>query len=68
VQARVWQPSWRLMDGVVALPRETFDAWCGLWRGALAVHNRRLFLEVRQRRDTGDPAWEWVIRPTVRGA
>ncbi|HEX7926811.1 MAG TPA: hypothetical protein VF678_04405, partial [bacterium] len=60
-QARVWQATWRLMDGLT-LPREAFDAWCGLWRGALAVHNRRLSVEVRQRRDAGDPCWEWVIR------
>lgn len=62
-QARVWQPGWRLMEGAPALPPQAFDAWCGLWRGALAVHNRRLWLEVRQRRDAGDPCWEWVIRP-----
>ncbi len=61
-QARVWQPGWRLMESVPHLPYQAFDAWCGLWRGALAVHNRRLWLEVRQRRDTGDPNWLWVIR------
>jgi hypothetical protein len=60
-QARVWQPGWRLMDGL-QLPLQAFDAWTGLWRGALAVHNRRLMLEVRQRRDAGDPCWEWVVR------
>jgi len=62
-RGHLWQPGWRLMDGV-SVPPQAFDAWTGLWRGALAVHNRRLQLDVGQRRDAGDPYWEWVIRPT----
>jgi hypothetical protein len=59
----VTQRTWRLMRGVGPQPPEVFDAWNGLWEGALAVHDRRLRLQVIGRRDLGDPAWIWLIRP-----
>jgi len=53
---------WRPMRGQEAQPDCVFDAWNGLWRGALAVHDRFLALEVVGRRDWGDPAIVWRIR------
>jgi hypothetical protein len=46
-EARVRQRGWRLMAGVAGLHPVAFEAWCELWRGALAVHDRRLELQVR---------------------
>jgi hypothetical protein len=60
--AVVRQRTWRLMRGAGALPPEVFDAWNGLWEGALAAHDRRLRLEVTARLDLGDRHWEWRIR------
>ena len=57
------QTSWRLMRGVGAVPDSVFPAWNGLLEGLLAVHDRFLRLHVHGRRDLGDPAFEWVIRP-----
>lgn len=59
---RVRQTGWRLMQGLGPLPPSVFDAWNGLWQGALAVHDRFLVLEVLQRPDYGDPQIEWRIR------
>lgn len=53
-EARVRQRGWRLMEGVAALPPGAFEAWCDLWRGALAVHDRRLTLEARRPDGAGD--------------
>lgn len=64
----VRQRGWRLMSGLGALPASVFDAWNGLWQGALSVHDRFLVLEVLQRIDYGDPCFEWRIRPKGRGA
>lgn len=64
----VRQRGWRLMSGLGALPPSVFDAWNGLWQGALAVHDRFLVLEVLQRIDYGDPCFEWRIRPKGRSA
>jgi hypothetical protein len=58
----VRQTSWRLMRDIPALHPAAFDAWNGLWEGALSVHNRRLRLRVMQRRDQGGPDYEWIIR------
>jgi hypothetical protein len=55
------------MRGVGALPPQVFDAWNGLWEGALAVHDRHLRLEVTARLDMGDPHWEWRIRRAAPG-
>jgi hypothetical protein len=57
--------SWRLMRGIPSVSPAVFEAWNGLFEGALAVHNRFLVLEVLQRLDYGDDAFEWRIR--VRG-
>jgi hypothetical protein len=59
--AIVTQRTWRLMRGVGPQPPEVFDAWNGLWEGALAVHDRRLRLEVVGRMDLGDRAYTWRI-------
>lgn len=58
----VRRTGWRLMRGIDALPSSVFEGWNGLLEGALAVHNRFLVLEVRQRPDWGDPVIEWRIR------
>lgn len=58
----VRQTTWRLMRDTPALHPAAFDAWNGLWEGALAVHNRRLRLRVVRRADQGDAAFEWIIR------
>jgi len=59
----VRQAGWRLMRGLAPLHPAVFDAWNGLWQGALMVHDRFLCLEVLQRMDHGDPAFVWRIRP-----
>lgn len=64
--ALVRQTSWRLMRGVADVPDSVFEGWNGLIEGLLAVHDRFLTIDVRQRLDRGDPAFEWVVRP--RGA
>lgn len=58
----VRQRGWRLMRGLAPLHPAVFDAWNGLWQGALMVHNRFLCLEVLQRMDHGDPAFVWRVR------
>ncbi|MEQ9146544.1 MAG: hypothetical protein RLO08_19515 [Parvibaculaceae bacterium] len=52
---------WRMMDGKTGVTPATFDAWNGLWQGALAVHNRHLALSLDQRMDEGAAAWQWRI-------
>jgi hypothetical protein len=59
----VRQSSWRLMGDVPRLPAAIFDAWNELWIGALSVHDRRVHLEVRRRRDA---AFEWRLRDDAR--
>ena len=60
------QSSWRLMHGVSPVPEGVFECWNALWEGSLAVHNRRLALDVTGRLDRGDAAFEWRVR-TTRG-
>ncbi len=60
--AVVRQRTWRLMRGIGPAHPAVFDAWNGLWEGALAVHDRRLRLDVTARLDMGDRHWEWRIR------
>jgi hypothetical protein len=62
----VRQTTWRLMDEAGRAPGAVFDAWTELWRGAALAHDRRLALEVRQRRDLGDPCYEWRLRRAPR--
>jgi hypothetical protein len=45
-QSLVRQQGWRLVRGLPQLDPAAFEAWCELWRGALAAHDRRLALEV----------------------
>jgi hypothetical protein len=59
----VRQFGWRAMRGAGALPPAVFEAWNGLYQGALSVHNRFLALEVTRRLDFGDDCFEWRIRP-----
>jgi hypothetical protein len=59
----VRQRTWRLMEGVRDGHPALFEAWNGLWEGALAVHDRRLTMTVTRRLDLGDEAFEWRIRP-----
>jgi hypothetical protein len=53
---------WRLMRGREGRHEAVFEAWNGLWQGCLAAHNRFLALQVGDRMDYGDPAFEWRIR------
>jgi hypothetical protein len=62
----VRQSSWRLMGNTPGLAGAVFDAWNELWVGALAVHDRRVRLEVRGRRDAGDDVFEWRLRDGAR--
>lgn len=59
---RVRQYGWRLMRDHANVARCAFDAWNGLWEGALTAHNRFLVLESMQRMDYGDECFEWRIR------
>ncbi|HEU0059487.1 MAG TPA: hypothetical protein VFR19_06390 [Hyphomicrobiaceae bacterium] len=58
----VRREGWRLMRGLEPLSPAIFEAWNGLFEGALAVHDRQLVLEVLARRDFGDEAFVWRIR------
>lgn len=58
----VEQATWRLMHGTAGVHPASFEAWTGLWEGALAVHNRRLTMTATRRLDLGDDRFEWRIR------
>ncbi len=58
----VARATWRLMRGLGPLSPAIFEAWNGLFEGALAVHNRFLVLEVRERLDYGDRQFVWHLR------
>jgi len=58
----VRREGWRLMRGLEPLSPAIFEAWNGLFEGALAVHDRGLVLEALARRDFGDDAFVWRIR------
>jgi hypothetical protein len=62
----VRRAGWRLMRGLPLPPPAAFDAWNGLFEGALAVHDRELVLEVLARLDWGDEAFVWRIRRLAR--
>jgi hypothetical protein len=55
------QTTWRLMEQRPNLSPAVFDAWNELWVGAALACERRIRLEATQRRDHGDPVWEWRI-------
>jgi hypothetical protein len=59
--ARVRQQGWRLVRGLPALDAAAFDAWCELWRGALAAYDRRLRLAVTRSADPGAGVIEFVV-------
>jgi len=59
---RVTRTGWRVARGWGAQPPELFEAWNGLFEGALSVHNRTLRLNVEAREDLGDDATVWLIR------
>jgi len=61
-RARVTRTGWRLARGWGAQPPELFEAWNGLFEGALSVHDRTLRLTVDAREDLGDGATVWTIR------
>ena len=69
--ARVTQRGWKLMRGVALGDDDqalaAFDAWNGLWHGALAASDRFLSLETHRVRD-GDGDWtiEWRVRTSAR--
>ena len=48
--AIVAQTGWRLMDGIDAA-QTMFPAWNALWEGALAVHNRALYVAAERQGD-----------------
>lgn len=58
----VRQFGWRLMRGNSNVPRSAFEAWNGLWEGALTAHNRFMVIETLRRLDFGDDCFEWRIR------
>ena len=60
--ARVRRTGWRLARGWGEQPPELFEAWNGLFEGALSVHERHLRLTVEARQDLGDPETVWAIR------
>ena len=59
--ATITQTSWRLMAGREILSPAVFDAWNELWVGAALAHDRFVRVAVSQRRDRGDPCWQWQI-------
>jgi hypothetical protein len=60
--ALVRRSGWRLMRGLEPLSPAIYEAWSGLFEGALAVHNRFLILETLERIDWGDAQFLWRIR------
>ena len=60
--AIVRRQGWRLIAGLEQPSPAIFEAWNGLFEGALAVHDRFLILEVLERIDWGDAGLFWRIR------
>ena len=52
-------PEWRVAEGATA--PSVFEAWNGLWEGFAAMEGARL--DVVARRDLGDDAFVWRVRP-----
>ncbi|MFY0611219.1 MAG: hypothetical protein JXQ99_06830 [Hyphomicrobiaceae bacterium] len=63
-QSTVTRKGWRLARGWGMQPPELFEAWNGIWEGALLAHDRHLQLAVTDREDLGDGATRWVIKET----
>ena len=62
----VRQSTWRLMRGIEQPAPGVFEAWNALWEGAASVLDRRIALKVTQRRDLGDPVFEWRLQQRRR--
>jgi hypothetical protein len=62
-RASVRLQGWRLARGLEPLDAAAFEAWCELWRGALAAHDRRLRLEA-----TREPGGDVLLRVTSQPA
>lgn len=60
-EVRVRVPRLRILGSQSASPQ--LDAWNGLWKGALSVHDRSLELELLSRHDRGDRDWCWSVHP-----
>jgi hypothetical protein len=58
----VERTGWRLSRGWGVQPPELFEAWNGMWEGALLAHDRHLRLAVDAREDLGDGVTRWVIQ------
>ncbi len=61
-RASVRLRGWRLARGLEPLDPASFEAWCELWRGALAAHDRRLRLEAA-REPRGDVVFHVAPAP-----
>lgn len=64
-RASVRLKGWRLARGLEPLDPVAFAAWCELWHGALAAHDRRLRLDATREPD-GDVLFRISARPTRR--
>jgi hypothetical protein len=64
-RASVRLKGWRLARGLEPLDPVAFAAWCELWHGALAAHDRRLRLDATRQPD-GDVLFRISARPTRR--
>ena len=53
---------WRLVRNLGPQHACVFEAWNGLFEGALMVHNHHCVLDVARRLDYGDPCIEWRVR------
>jgi hypothetical protein len=61
-RASVRLKGWRLARGLEPLHPAGFEAWCELWHGALAAHDRRLRLDAAREPD-GDVRFRIAPRP-----
>jgi len=64
--ALVRRRGWRLMRALDPVSPAVFEAWNGLFEGAIAVHNRFLVLDVVERIDQGDHDFVWRVRWPAR--
>jgi len=55
---------WRLMQGLLPLPRAAFDAWNELWVGACLAADRHAILDASYESATDTPSPAWIVRHT----
>jgi len=55
---------WRLMEGLLPLPRAAFDAWNQLWVGACLAADRHAILDASYESATDTPSPAWIVRHT----